>query len=141
MPESDLIALTSQIVSAHVAHNPVNPDQLPALIKSVYAALGNATMPEPAATEPAVPVRSSVKSNAIICLECGAPFKMLKRHLASEHGIEVEAYRRKWHLPSNYPVVAPEYAKVRSGLAKKIGLGRMRNSSPSAGRKRIAKRK
>lgn len=136
MPESqesaDLIALTSQIVSAHVSHNAVDPEELPNLIKSVYAALGNAKLPAPVASEPAVPVKSSVKPGAITCLECGGVFKMLKRHLTSEHRMTVDDYRQKWSLPASYPLVAPDYAKIRSTLAKKIGLGRFRDSAPAA---------
>lgn len=139
--QADLIALTSQIVSAHVSHNSVNPDQLPKLIKSVYDALGSASAPEPVATEPAVPVKTSVKPGAIICLECGAPFKMLKRHLGTEHNLTVEDYRRRYNLPTAYPLVAPDYAKVRSTLAKKIGLGRVRGDRQGGRRKAIAKRR
>ena len=75
--------------------------------------------------EPAVPVRQSVKADHLVCLECGQKFSMLKRHLRTDHQLTPEEYRQKWELPGSYPVVAPDYAKMRSGLAKKIGLGRL----------------
>ena len=132
MPQSqdELMALTTQIVSAHVAHNEVSPEQLPALIHSVFTALGNANSPPPAATEPAVAVRSSVRPDAVTCLDCGKQFSMLKRHLNTDHSLTPQQYRAKWNLPHDYPMVAPNYAKVRSNLAKKIGLGRVGISSP-----------
>ena len=134
-----LIALTSQIVSAHVAHNTVPVDELPQLIRNVYAALGNATVPAPpVAKEPAAPIKNSVKPDAITCLECGSAFKMLKRHLNSEHQLSPSDYRKKWGLPANYPVVAPNYAKTRSTLAKKIGLGRVRAALPAPRKKAAA---
>lgn len=139
--ESNLITLTSQIVSAHVSHNAVDPEELPKLIKSVYTALGNANVPEQIASEPKVPVKNSVKPGAITCLECGSVFKMLKRHLTSEHQMTVDAYRQKYNLPASYPLVAPDYAKVRSTLAKKIGLGRLRDSTPAVRKRAAPKRR
>lgn len=139
--ESDLITLTSQIVSAHVSHNAVDPEELPKLIKSVYTALGNAKLPEPVTSEPAVPVKASVKPGSITCLECGGVFKMLKRHITTEHAMTVDGYRQKFSLPASYPLVAPDYAKVRSTLAKKIGLGRFRDSAPAARKRAGSKRR
>jgi len=116
---------TAEIVSAYLQNNQIPTDQIPDLIKSTYAALGNAGEPvaEPAAT-PAVSIRKSVKPDAITCLECGKSFAMLKRHLRTDHGLTSDEYRAKWSLPAGYPLVAPEYAARRSELALKIGLGR-----------------
>lgn len=122
-----LIDLTAEIVSAHAENNAAAAAELPALIQSVYAAfatLGQAAAPEDPLPEPAVPVRSSVKPDAIACLECGAQFKTLKRHLSRAHGLAPADYRDRWNLRSDYPMIAPSYAAVRSKLAVNIGLGR-----------------
>lgn len=123
--DPDALALTAQIVSAHVAHNSVSPDQLPDLIRNVFAALGKVASPVPEKREPAVPIRQSVRADCIICLEDGKKFSMLKRHLNTDHKMTPQQYREKWGLPHDYPMVAPNYAIVRSTLAKKIGLGRI----------------
>jgi len=130
-----LLGLTAEIVSAHASRNQVAPDQLPELIRSVHRALGGLgqgeTVPtEVARPEPAVSIKRSVQHDRITCLECGARMKMLKRHLAGEHGLTPEGYRERWGLPRKYPMVAPDYAAVRSGLAKARGLGRKRGSPP-----------
>jgi predicted transcriptional regulator len=135
MPEQDssLITLTSSIVSAHISNNHIDVEQLPALIRNVYAALANAQTPVVESTqEPAVGIKQSVRQDSIVCLDCGGVFKMLKRHLNTEHGMTPAEYRAKWHLPSTYPVVSPNYATTRSKLAKKIGLGRVRAASSTA---------
>lgn len=123
---TDALSLTSQIVSAHVSRNAVEPDQLPDLIRSVFDALTKAAQPEPEqqAREPAVPVRKSVFDDHLVCLECGKAFRTLKRHLEREHGITTEEYRKRFSLPRDYPLVAPEYAEARREIAKQIGLGR-----------------
>lgn len=122
-----LITLTSDIVAAHVSNNSVTVDDVPALISNVYSALsglgGNGTNEEER-PDPAVSVRASVKKDHIICLDCGKKMKMLKRHLSTEHDMSPEDYRQRWDLPSDYPMVAPDYADTRRDLAKKIGLGR-----------------
>ncbi len=122
-----LITLTSDIVAAHVSNNSVTVDDVPALISNVYSALsglgGNGTSEEER-PDPAVSVRASVKKDHIICLDCGKKMKMLKRHLSTEHDMSPEDYRQRWDLPSDYPMVAPDYADTRRDLAKKIGLGR-----------------
>jgi len=121
-----VLDLTAQIVSAHVSHNAVTPDTLPALIQSVYKTLteaGNAAA-EPEKPQPAVPVRRSVFPDYIVCLEDGKKLKMLKRHLQTAYNMTPAQYRERWGLPPDYPMVAPNYADVRSSLAKKIGLGR-----------------
>jgi predicted transcriptional regulator len=110
--------------------------ELPALIESVHAALAKAASgkaEESAALQaPAVPVRKSITPDSMICLEDGLKFKSLKRHLRTAHGMTPEQYRAKWNLPSDYPMVAPNYAKTRSELAKGIGLGRRRRKSRPA---------
>ena len=122
-----LITLTSDIVAAHVSNNNVEVDDVPALISNVYTALsglGDTAEPEEERPDPAVSVRSSVKKDHIVCLDCGKKMKMLKRHLSTEHDMSPEEYRQRWDLSSDYPMVAPAYAETRRDLAKKIGLGR-----------------
>ena len=124
---NDLIALTADIVSAHVSHNNVSNADLPTLIASVHAALaktGVPVAPETPALTPAVAVRSSVKNDYIVCLEDGKKLKMLKRYLRTNYNMTPEEYRTKWGLPRDYPMVAPAYAETRRTLAKTIGLGR-----------------
>jgi len=121
-----VLGLAAQIVSAHVRHNNVAPEALPALIQDVYRALLNigqtpAPVEKPA---PAVPVKQSIRQDRIICLEDGKSFSMLKRHLMTDHKLTPQQYREKWGLWRDYPMVAPKYAETRSALAKKIGLGR-----------------
>jgi len=131
-----VLALTARIVSAHVAHNPVAAKDLGALIQSVYGALsgaapGLAAAPAPSAApqaakerpRPAVPIAKSVFDTHIVCLEDGRKLKMLRRHLQTAYGLSPEQYRVRWGLDPDYPMVAPEYAKRRSNLAKAIGLG------------------
>jgi predicted transcriptional regulator len=125
--DTDFLALTAQIVSAHVGHNSTTTDALPALIKSVHAALtgvGSASTEAAAPLEPAVPIKKSVYPDYIVCLEDGKKLKMLKRHLQTAYGMTPDQYRAKWGLPASYPLVAPNYAEHRSTLAKNIGLGR-----------------
>jgi predicted transcriptional regulator len=132
---NEVLDLTAQIVSAHLARNTVAIEELPALIREVYNALstvGEAEVAEAGPPEPAVPVTKSVFPDYIVCLECGKRLTMLKRHLMAEHNMTVDQYRAKWGLPSNYPMVAPNYAKTRSELAKKMGLGRRRTVTPPA---------
>ncbi|MGC1408336.1 MAG: MucR family transcriptional regulator [Acetobacteraceae bacterium] len=121
-----LLALAAQIVSAHVANNTVSSTDVPKLIHDVHRALADAERgPEPSAGEAAVPVAKSVFSDHLVCLECGKQFSMLKRHLGTDHQLTPDQYRQKWGLPASYPIVAPDYAKVRSKLAKRFGLGRL----------------
>ncbi len=121
-----VLRLTAQIVAAHAEHNAVQAEALPSLIEKVYQTLrdvGQAPV-EPTRPVPAVPVKQSVKPDFIICLEDGKRLKMLKRHLMTAYKMTPGQYRARWGLPADYPMVAPNYAKVRSSLAKKIGLGR-----------------
>jgi predicted transcriptional regulator len=134
-----IISLTSQIVSAHIANNEIAADQLPGLIRDVHQALATVGQApaEPVKQEPAVDVKKSVFPDHIVCLECGASLKMLKRHLATDHDMTPDQYRAKWGLPSTYPMVAAEYAATRSQLAKESGLGRkVEPSSPPPPAKR-----
>jgi predicted transcriptional regulator len=132
IPTADILHLAAQIVSAHVAHNSVGPDALPTLIRDVYRSLSTAGMDsQPAAAErpePAVPIKRSVFPDHIVCLEDGKKMTMLKRHLMTAYQMTPAQYRARWGLPSDYPMVAPEYAKRRSSLAKQIGLGRKPNA-------------
>jgi predicted transcriptional regulator len=123
---SNILALTAQIVSAHVAHNAVAASALPGLIQEVHrtlSAIESAPAPVALRPEPAVPIAKSVTPEFIICLEDGKKMKMLKRHLKTSFNMTPEQYRERWGLSLDYPMVAPRYAKQRSSLAKKIGLG------------------
>lgn len=131
--KTEIVELTSDIVAAYVGNNAVPSSDLPNLINDVYRALSGAVSgasDKPAAdAKPAVPVRRSVTPEYIICLEDGKKFKSLKRHLRTHYNLTPEQYREKWNLPLDYPMVAPEYAKARSALAKKMGLGQRRRSN------------
>jgi predicted transcriptional regulator len=144
MADETLLTLVADIVSAQVSHNSVSASDLPALIQSVYgslAKLGEAQAPVEAKREPAVSIRSSVKPDAVTCLECGAKFKMLKRHLSTDHNLTPEAYRARWSLPASYPLVAPDYAAKRKELAIKIGLGRKPAPAPEPVKAKAPRRK
>ncbi|MFT3725398.1 MAG: MucR family transcriptional regulator [Hyphomonadaceae bacterium] len=124
---SHLIEMVSDIVSAYVAHNPVPVADLPKLIERVHATLSEiqtgGTVEAKPDLKPAVPVRKSVTDDHIVCLEDGKKFKSLKRHLRTRYDMSPEEYREKWGLGPDYPMVAPNYAKQRSALARKMGLG------------------
>ncbi len=124
--DNTLIEMTADVVAAYVGKNALPSSDLPALIRDVHGALSKAHSGEPEAkpVEPAVPVRRSISNDYIICLEDGKKFKSLKRHLKTKFDLTPEEYREKWGLPADYPMVAPNYAKQRSELAKKTGLGR-----------------
>ena len=125
----DLLALTADIVSAHVSNNNLSIADVPALIVNVHASLaglGAADEPAAAEQEPAVSIRRSVKPDYIVCLEDGKKLKMLKRHLMTHYQMTPDDYRAKWNLPADYPMVAPNYAEQRRTLAKSIGLGTKR---------------
>jgi predicted transcriptional regulator len=137
---SELVALAAKIVAAFVSHNAVPVGELTDLIDEVHSALRalsapesvTAASPEPTAT-PAVPIKKSITEKYLVCLEDGHRFKSLKRHLGAEHGLSAEAYRAKWKLPHDYPMVAPAYSKARSQLAKDFGLGQKRRSRMKSG--------
>ena len=149
LDKETLITLTSDIVAAHVSRNSVSVDDVATLIGSTFEALaglgsgGDSEEPRP---EPAVSIRASVKQDHIVCLEDGKKMKMLKRHLKTDHGMTPEEYRKRWDLPSDYPMVAPDYAEKRRELAKKIGLGRKPTAKtaeavkPAAAKKAPAKK-
>ncbi len=121
----ELLEFTTKIVAAHVANNAIAAAELPSVIATVHQALA-ALGPEEAAPrpEPAVSIKQSVKPEYIVCLDDGKKLKMLKRHLKTAYNMTPDDYRKRWGLPRDYPMVAPNYAKQRSALAKKIGLGR-----------------
>lgn len=124
---SEVLEMTTEIVSAYVSNNTVEAAGLPGLIESVHHALLARTMGDSvqaASTEPAVAVKKSVTADHIVCLECGRKLKTLKRHLKADHDLSPSEYRTKWGLPADYPMVAPNYSKARSAFAKQIGLGR-----------------
>ena len=125
--QQEVLALTTEIVASFVGNNAVAMSDVPALIASVFQALratGQAGPEKTAATPtPAVPIRKSVQQNFIVCLEDGKKLKMLKRHLKTAYNMTPEKYRERWGLPSDYPMVAPNYAKQRSQLARELGLG------------------
>ena len=125
--KSALVEMTTDIVAAYVGANNVQAHDLPRLIETVYGALqGIAGKVEGVTVEssaPAVPIKKSITADFIICLEDGKKFKSLKRHLRTRYGMTPEEYRARWNLPHDYPMVAPNYAKARSDLAKRMGLG------------------
>jgi predicted transcriptional regulator len=130
-----LLTLASQIISAYVSHNTVAASDLPALMATIYQNLshvGSAAAAPEARPDPAVPIRRSVMPECIICLEDGKKLKMLKRHLKTAYNMTPDQYRERWGLAADYPMVAPNYAKQRSKLAKQIGLGTSRRTSKKA---------
>jgi predicted transcriptional regulator len=126
-PSADLLGLTAEIVAAHVSNNPVALADLPNLIQEIFRTLSSVGQPtakaQPERPQPAVPIKKSITPEYLICLEDGKKLKMLKRHLQTSYNMTPEQYRERWGLGADYPMVAPNYAKHRSSLAKKIGLG------------------
>jgi predicted transcriptional regulator len=122
----DILALTAQIVSSHLTKNAVPIEELPGLIREIFKSLSSVGEPSAPVERltPAVPVTKSVFPDYIICLEDGKKLKMLKRHLMNAYNLTADQYRAKWGLPPHYPMVAPNYARSRSLLAKQMGLGR-----------------
>ena len=124
--KNGLLPMVAEIVAAHLSNNTVTMTEIPRLINEVYAALSNLGQAQSKPTErqePAIPLKKSVTADYIVCLEDGKKLKMLKRHLRTAYGLTPEQYREKWGLPADYPMVAPNYAKKRSTLARQIGLG------------------
>lgn len=123
--EKEMLTFTAEIVAAHVGNNVTQAIELPTLISEVHRALAslNTSQTPQERPQPAVPVKRSVTSDYLICLEDGKKLKMLKRHLKTAYNMSPEEYRDRWGLPADYPMVAPSYAHHRSSLAKKIGLG------------------
>lgn len=124
--DSSVLDLTAQIVAAYVSNNPVQVSALSNMIKETHNVLSqlHTDVKDHGPLVPAVPIKKSVTDEFIICLEDGQKFKTLKRHLRSKYNMTPEEYREKWGLPYDYPMVAPNYAKKRSSLAKEMGLGR-----------------
>lgn len=142
--DHDHLDLVADIVAAFVGHNTVAAGELPALIQSVHTALSKLAAPAAEQIEelkPAVPIKRSVTADFIICLEDGRKFKSLKRHLRTAYDMTPEAYREKWGLPRDYPMVAPGYAAARSELAKASGLGQVRKKPTAPVEKAPRKRK
>ncbi|HEY2048838.1 MAG TPA: MucR family transcriptional regulator [Caulobacteraceae bacterium] len=138
--KAEIIEMTAEIVAAYVENNTVASADLPGLIQSVHRALAGVTAgPETVEAppkEPAVPVRRSITPDHLVCLEDGRKFKSLKRHLRTKYNMSPEEYRTKWGLAKDYPMVAPNYAKARSELAKQMGLGQGGRQAARSGAKR-----
>lgn len=142
MADETLLDLTALIVANHLTNNNVSLTDVPGLIRSVHGALKGLGAPEAVPElkqEPAVSIRLSVKPDYIVCLEDGKKMKMLKRHLMVSYQMTPADYRRKWNLPADYPMVAPNYAAQRKELALKIGLGRKAAEAPESGTKKAPK--
>ena len=137
--KSEIIEMTADIVSAYVGNNTVATAELPNLIQSIHRALtgvaAGADAVEVAPKEPAVPLKRSITPDFLICLEDGRKFKSLKRHLRTKYTMSPEEYRAKWGLSKDYPMVAPNYAKARSELAKQMGLGQGGRKAPRKARR------
>lgn len=142
--KNELLNLTTEIVTAHLANNTVQMNDVPQLIETVFNTLntlGNGTTGMGERPQPAVAIKKSVQDDYIVCLEDGKKLKMLKRHLMSAYNMTPEQYRERWGLPSDYPMVAPNYAKKRSELAKTIGLGKTGSKKKTTPKKSTAKKK
>ncbi len=140
LSNTDLVAMTGKIVASYVRSNQIAVNDLPNLIRIVHQSLsGTGRPPAPEAVElrPAVPVKKSVTPEYIVCLEDGKKLKMLKRYLRTAYGMTPDDYRRKWGLPADYPMTAPNYAEQRSAFAKSIGLGKKveQPAKPARGRR------
>ena len=132
----DLMELVAEIVAAYVSNNKMELTELPAFIQLVHRSLCNVgsgkSFLHSSRGEPAVPIEDSIKPDYIVCLEDGKPMKMLKRHLKTAYNMTPDQYRERWNLPANYPMVAPNYAKKRSTIARSIGLGTHRKNQKKA---------
>ena len=123
----DLVRHTAKLVAAYLRGTPLPVSELADFIRTTHTALAEIKDPQAqsvAPQQPAISIKKSITPGAMICLECGLPKQMLKRHLSTAHGLSVDDYRAKWSLPANYPMTSPDYASTRSQLAKQIGLGR-----------------
>lgn len=128
----DVMGLVTDVVSAYISNNTIEPAELPAFVQLVKRSLlsinSNHAFALTSRSEPAVPIEESIQPDYIVCLEDGKRMKMLKRHLKTSYNMTPDQYRERWGLPINYPMVAPNYAMKRQGIAKKIGLGHSRKS-------------
>jgi len=132
--------LVAKIIASYVSHHNLTPEQIPELITSVHRSIVGLGQPveTQAVLIPAVPVRRSVQRDVVICLDCGWKGKMLRRHLTTRHGLSADEYLKRWGLPGDHPLTAPNYSVQRSNLAKELGLGRGGRSA-NAGRRRRAR--
>jgi len=139
---SELLELTANIVCSYVGNNPIASADLSGIITEVFGKLSSVGMPAVPEVDltPAVPVKKSVTTDSIVCLECGKRQKMLKRHLFTAHGTTPDEYRAKWQLGYDYPMIAPAYAEKRQAIAKKIGLGRKAGKVAKPATKRDGKK-
>lgn len=127
-----LLEITAEVTSAYISNNALAREQLPDLIREIRTTFGELDSPvaEPEVEErPAVSIKASLKKDHLICLCCGKKFTSLKRHLGTAHGLTPDQYRTKWNLPADYPMVAPDYSKVRSQISLDAGLGQKRPKS------------
>ncbi|MEZ5914592.1 MAG: MucR family transcriptional regulator [Parvularculaceae bacterium] len=141
LESNETLQLATEIVAAFVSNNSVGAEKLPSLLQEVHdavRALASGGTASAGNQQPAVPVKKSVTPDYVICLEDGKKLKMLKRYIRTQYGLSPEDYRRKWGLPADYPMVAPNYAKRRSEFAKEIGLGRAGAAAPK--RRKAAKK-
>lgn len=136
--EADALQIAGGIVASYVSKNPLGMDELPGMLRDMFAAVSALSEGENflARGEPAVAIAKSITPEYIVCLEDGKKLKMLKRYLRTHYDLSPEQYRRKWGLPADYPMTAPNYAKTRSSLAKSIGLG---TAATKSGRKKKAR--
>jgi predicted transcriptional regulator len=142
MKNEQLVELTADIVSAHVANNSLAVGDVANLVQRVHAALAALGTPEPQPVEektPVVSIRASMKPDYLVCMECGRKQKTLRRHLMTAHNMSPDQYRTDYGLPREYPMVAPNYSEQRRAMAHSIGLGRKKEGSPAPGGKAAAK--
>jgi len=132
----DIMAMVSEIVAAYISNNEMEKENIPAFIQQIHQSINRLNSKQTfffsSRSEPTVPIEDSINPDYIICLEDGLQLKMLKRHLKTSYNMTPEQYRERWGLPSNYPMVAPNYAKRRSTIAKGIGLGTHRKGQKKA---------
>lgn len=135
--EDKVRTIAGEIVASYLSNNQMAAEQVPGFIKQVMTALETEkeAAPPEEPQKPAVSVRRSVRNDAVVCLECGAVQKTLKRHISIAHGLSEKEYREKWGLSKEHPLVAPSYSKARAEMAKKIGLGQKRPARRKAARK------
>src|SRR5690348_1430083 len=126
--------LVTKIIASYVSHHNVAPEQIPELISSVHRTFDGLARPNetlPRILTPAVPLRRSVQRDAVVCLECGWKGKILRRHLSTRHGLSGEQYLKRWKLPTEHKLTAPNYSEQRSSLARELGLGRSGRLEPA----------
>ena len=132
----DLTGLVVQVVAAYVSNHTMQVEDLPDFIRQVQNSLSGINAKKSylltSRTEPAVPIEESIQSDFLVCLEDGKCMKLLKRHLRTSYNMSPDQYRERWNLPANYPMVAPNYAKRRQAIAKRIGLGSHRTGKRKA---------